>query len=147
MSALMTIDSVRRNDRSKDWSVILKRIDAEVYLPIYVGESQAHVIKRELISYRPDYHDLRLEDIDEMGIDTRFAKLESVTIDSFEDNNFRSKLQLLCRGTFYEIDYPLAKAIALSIRTKVPIIAEKQVLTKAAIAVGERAESLDSPAQ
>jgi len=135
MSALMTIDSVRRKDRSEEWSVILKRIDAEVYLPIYVGNYQAHLIRRELISPRPYYYDLNLEDINSLGIDTRFAKLDWVVIDSFLYNAFHARLQLEYRGSVCEIDYPVAKAIALAIRTNALIIVEEQVLKQAAIGV------------
>ena len=135
MSALMEIDSLRRNNRSEEWSVILRISDSEVYLPIYVGKSQAHTIRRELISCRPEYQDLHLEDIDEMGIDTRFAKLESVNIDRFNGIIFNAKLRLVYRGSVHEIDYPVAKAVAISIRTKAPIMAEEEVLTKAAIRV------------
>jgi bifunctional DNase/RNase len=136
MSVLMKIDSVRRKDQSEEWAVILREIDEEVYLPIYVGNYQAHLIRRELISPRPYYYDLNLEDIDNMGIDTRFAKLDWVVIDSFLYNAFHAQLQLEYRGSICEIDYPVAKAIALAIRTNALIIVEEQVLEQAAIGVG-----------
>ena len=135
MFALMTIDSIRRKDRSEEWSVILKRIGEEVYLPIYVGNYQAHLIRWELISPRPYYYDLNLEDIDSMGIDTRFAKLDWVVIDSFLYNAFHARLQFEYRGSVCEIDYPVAKAIALAIRTNALMIVEEQVLKQAGIGV------------
>lgn len=42
----MIIDSVRRKSLSDEWVVILKAKGAERYLPIYVGPSQADIIKR-----------------------------------------------------------------------------------------------------
>ena len=104
-------------------------------MPIYVGNYQAHLIRRELISPRPYYYDLYLKDLDSMGIVTRFAKLDWVVIDSFLYNTYHARLQLEYRGSFCEIDYPVAKAIALAIRTNALIIVEEQVLKQAAIGI------------
>jgi len=42
----MVIDSVRQSPVNKGWVVILKEKATECYLPIYIGLSQAEIIRR-----------------------------------------------------------------------------------------------------
>lgn len=113
----MVIDSVRRNSLGNEWAVILKEKSAERYLPIYIGSPQADVIKRLLMGHAPP--------------DTISSKVESVTINRFENNTFYAKLSYKS----YEVDYPPAEALALSIRAGAPIFADEALLNQAGIAV------------
>ncbi len=129
----MTIDSVRHKSLSNEWVVILKEKGAERYPPIYIGPSQADIIKRLLVSTGPvEPADLGLSSA---GIDIIFSKVESVTINQFEGNVFYAKLLLSYHDKSLEADCPPAKALALGVRAEAPIFAEETVLDKAGIAV------------
>lgn len=127
----MTIDSVRWGRVNYRWLVLLKEKQAERYLPIYISSSQADVIKRELFKIDPPYpseYELSL-----LGIDTASSELVSVIVNRFKNNIFYAKL-LLCRhDKYYEVDCPLAKAIALAVSEEVPILAEEDVLKEAGV--------------
>jgi len=111
----MVIDSVRRNSLGNDWVVILKEKTAERYLPIYIGSPQVDVIKKLLMGHAPR--------------DTVSPKIESVIINRFENNTFYARLSYKS----YEVDYPPAEALALSIRARAPIFADETVLNKAGV--------------
>ena len=133
----VTIDSVRRNLLSDEWALILKENGAERYLPIYVGPYQADIIKRELISPKPEYFDLRLETLGAAAdIDIRFTRLESVVINRFEDNVFHAKLIVAFQNNRQEVECPLPHAVAIGIRTHAPIFVDDQVLEQAAFIAG-----------
>ena len=44
----MIVDSLRRSPANQCWVIVLKAKVAERYLPIYVGASQADVVRQEL---------------------------------------------------------------------------------------------------
>jgi len=128
----MTIDSVRR-DLHYEWVVILKEKLAERYLPIYMGSSQADIIKSLLVGTEPaepvDY------DFSVAGVDTTDAVLKSVIINGFENNIFYAKLLFTHHEKSYKVDCPVAKAIALVVKAGVPIFAKEALLNKVAIDV------------
>ena len=128
----MTIDSVRR-DLHYEWVVILKEKLAKRYLPIYMGSSQADIIKSLLVGTEPaepvDY------DFFVPEVDTTDAVLKSLIIDGFENNIFYAKLLFTHHEISYKVDCPVAKAIALVVKAGMPIFAEEALLNKVAIAV------------
>ena len=129
----MIIDSVRRNMLSDMWVVILREKDAERYLPIYIDSSQADIIKSLLVGTEPaepvDF------DFSVPGVDTSKADIKSVIINRFKNNIFYAKLLFAHHKKSYEVDCPVAKAIALGVKAAVPIFAEETLLDKAAIEV------------
>ena len=129
----MLIDSLRQSPVKHQWVVTLKEKLAERYLLIYVGLSQANTIERELTDVRA----LKAitQDLGLTGIDTTDLKLESVTINRFEDNVFYAKLLMTSNNKAYDVDCPAAKALAIAVRVNVPILADEAVLNKAGITV------------
>ena len=129
----MVIDSVRQSQVNLQWVVILKEKLAERYLSIYIGSSQAKALKGELIDVRPSRplgDDPVFRDIEAIG-----SKIESVKIDKFEDNKFPAKLVLATLGKSHKVDCPVAKALAIAVRAKVPIFADEVNLNKAGISL------------
>ena len=129
----VTIDSVRLSSMSGEWVVGLKEKGTEQYLPIYMGPSQANIVKRELIGARfpePEDYECFLT-----GTDVTNFVLESVTVNRFEDDTFYTKLLLSQNEESFEVDCPVAGALALAVRRKAPIFAEEAVLDKAGVAV------------
>ena len=127
----MTIDSVRQDLLHYEWVVILKERSAERYIPIYIGSQQADIIKSLLVGTEPVEpvdHDLSVA-----GVDTTNAELKSVIINSFKNSIFYAKLLFTRRNKSFKVDCPVAKAIALGVKAKVPIFAEEALLNKVAI--------------
>ena len=129
----MVIDSVRQSPANLQWAVTLKEKLAERYLLIYVGLSQANTIERELSDVRSPK--VITQDLGLTGIDTTDLKLESVTINRFEDNAFYAKLLMTSNNKAYDVDCPAAKALAIAVRVNVPILADEAVLNKVGITV------------
>lgn len=129
----MVIDSVRQSPVNLQWVVTLKEKLAERYLLIYVGLSQADTIKWELTKVRSPR--AITQDLGLTGIDMTDSKLESVTINRFEDNAFYAKLLMTSNNKAYEVNCPAAKALAIAVRTKVPVFADEAILNKAGISV------------
>ncbi len=131
----MTIDSLRRNSLSSEWTLILKEKGAERYLPIYIGSQQANVIEKLLLG--AGHIDPAEFDLSSAGIDIIFCKVEAAIINQFADNVFRAKL-LLTRDDkeAVEVDCAPAKAVAHGIRAEARIFADEAVLDKAGIAIG-----------
>ena len=130
----MTINSLRRNELSNEWALILKEKGAERYLPIYIGPRQANIVEKLLLGVgRVDPTEF---DLSSAGIDIIFCKVESVIINRFANNVFYAKLLLTPNdGKAVEVECAPAKAVAHGIRAEAPIFADKAVLSKAAIAV------------
>lgn len=130
----MTIDSLRRNLLRDKWVVILKEKGADRYLPIYIGPYQANIIERLLLGTGP----VELADLDlsSAGIDIIFSKVESVTINRFEDNVFYAELLVSYNDESVEVGCPPAKALALGVRAGAPIFVEDRVLDEAGTAIG-----------
>jgi len=123
---------VRLSLMSGEWVVGLKEKGTEQYLPIYMGPSQANIVKRELIAARfpePEDYECFLA-----GTDVTNFVLESVTVKRFEDDTFYAKL-LSQNEESFEVDCPVAEALALAVRRKAPIFVDKKVLSKAGIDV------------
>ena len=129
----MVIDSVRQSPANLQWVVTLKEKLAERYLLIYVGLSQANTIERELTDVRSPK--AITQDLGLTGIDTTDLKLESVTINRFEDNAFHAKLLMTSNNKAYDVDCPAAKALAIAVRVNVPILADEAALNKVGITV------------
>ncbi len=122
----MTIDSLRRNDLSNEWALILKEKGAERYLPIYIGPRQANIIEKLLLVVgRVDPAEF---DLSSTGIDIIFCKVEAVIINRFANNVFYAKLLLTPNdGKAVEVDCAPAKAVAHGIRAEASIFADEGV--------------------
>lgn len=129
----MVIDSLRQSPVNHRWVVVLKEKSAERYLPIYIGPSQADVIKGELMDIRP------LKPLTRNlvcgGIDAVYSEVKMVKLDKFDNNVFSAKLVLAAPGKSHEVDCAPAEALAIAARTKAPIFTDEVILSKAGINV------------
>ena len=119
---------------SDKWVVILRENDAERYLPIYIGSSQADIIGKLLMREGPV--ESAYLGLSSVGNNVAFSGVESVTISRLNGNVFYSKLLLPYQDKSLEVDCPTAKAIAIAVRAEAPILADEEVLDKAGIDVG-----------
>jgi len=141
----VTIDSVRiglMNRKPEYQYVVLLRERANKrYLPIFIGQAEARAIliklKNETVP-RPMTHDLLKDMIDVMG-----ASVDSIIVNSLENDIFFAKILLNLNGNEREIDARPSDALALAIRMDAPIFVNESVLDKAGIALDRDKETDD----
>ncbi len=127
----MTIDSIRVSLMNYQRVVILKEKMSDRYLPIWIGPSEADAIAVKLQGVtvpRPLTHDLLGSIIDTMG-----AKVDSIIVNDLKNDTFYAKIILEMDGKQVEVDSRPSDALALAVRSTVPIFAEESVLDKAGI--------------
>lgn len=127
----VTIDSVRVSLMSQHRIVVLKELDATRYLPIWIGPFEADAITIELQGVevaRPLTHDLLKSLISKLG-----AEVQQVAITDLRNDTFFAQITLRVNGREMQIDSRPSDAIALAVRTKVPVYVSEQVMEQAAI--------------
>ena len=127
----MTIDSIRVSLMNYQRVVILKEKMAERYLPIWIGPAEADAIAVKLqgvTTPRPLTHDLLSSVIDALG-----ATVNSIIVNDLKNDTFYAKIILNVDGGQMEVDSRPSDALALAVRTEVPIYVEETVLDRAGI--------------
>jgi len=127
----MTIDSIRVSLMNYQRVVILKEKESDRYLPIWIGPSEADAIAVKLQGVavpRPLTHDLLNSVIDTLG-----AAVNSIVVNDLKNDTFFAKVGLDIEGKQVEVDSRPSDALALAVRTNVPIFADESVLDKAGI--------------
>ena len=127
----MSIDSIRVSLMNYQRVVILKEKIMDRYLPIWIGAAEADAIAVKLQGVtvpRPLTHDLLRSVIDALG-----ATINSIIVSDLKNDTFYAKLILNINSQEMEVDCRPSDALALAVRTEVPIFAEDAVLDKAGI--------------
>ncbi len=127
----MTIDSIRVSLMNYQRVVILKEKSADRYLPIWIGpaEADAIAVKLQDVSVpRPLTHDLLGDVISQLG-----GSVSAIIVHDLQNDTFFAKIVLEVDGKSIEIDSRPSDALALAVRSKVPVFTEEAVLSKAAI--------------
>ena len=125
----MKVESIRVSLMTQHRVVILKDMNAERYLPIWIGPFEADAIALELQEVRvarPLTHDLLRSVIYELG-----ATVTHVLINELRDDTYYARIVLDVRGRHAEIDCRPSDAIALAVRVKSRIFVEDEVLDRA----------------
>ena len=130
-----TIDSVRPALLRGEWAIILKKKDAECYLPIYTGPSQANIVKRELIGTR--FPEREVYEHFLAGTDIASLVLESVAVNGPDKGLFHTRLSLKERGNPIETDCPVAGALALAFRRNACILVDEAAFDEVGITLPE----------
>ncbi|MBI4297432.1 MAG: bifunctional nuclease family protein [Chloroflexi bacterium] len=134
----MSVESIRVNLLNYQRVVILKEKESDRYLPIWIGpaEADAIAIKLQNVSVpRPMTHDLLGSVISTLG-----ARVNSIVVNDLCNDTFYAKVILDMDGNQVDVDSRPSDAIALAVRTKVPIFAEESVLAKAGVKLDKEAE-------
>ena len=123
--------------------IILKDINSETMLPIWVGAYEANAIALEIEKIspqRPMTHDLLRNVILEMG-----ASVERVVVTELRDNTFFATINMKDRaGEPVMIDARPSDAIALALRVDCPIFVNEEVIraSRNTVASGEEEEGV-----
>jgi len=127
----MTIDSIRVSLMNYQRVVILKEKVSDRYLPIWIGPAEADAIAVKLQGVavpRPLTHDLLNSVIDTLG-----ASVDSIIVNDLKNDTFFAKVILDVDGKQVDVDSRPSDALALAVRTGVPIFADESVMDKAGI--------------
>lgn len=125
------IDSIRVSLMSQHRVVVLKEVDAERYLPIWIGPFEADAITvqlQEIQVARPLTHDLLKSIIDEMG-----ATVSHIMVSELKNDTFYARIVMDVNGSSMEIDARPSDAIALAVRAHAPLFVAEEVMEMASI--------------
>jgi len=109
--------------------VVLRDVDNNVFLPIWIGVFEANAIAlriENVVPPRPMTHDLLRSALELTGV-----KVQKVVISDLQDNTFFALIHVDRGGELFRIDARPSDAIALALRAEVPIFVLRPVLEKA----------------
>lgn len=124
----MIISGLAVDPATKNPIVILKEIDGERTLPIWIGFLEATAIASELegIQFsRPMTHDL-LKNI----METVNVKIDKIEVCDLRNNTYYALIHISFNGKTITIDARPSDALALSLRVEAPIFVEEKVIDK-----------------
>ena len=111
--------------------VLLKTVESNKFLPIWIGHPEAAAILMKLqgaSTPRPMTHDLLSEMLGELEVEcTRVAVTE------LRENTFYASITISVNGSEIEIDSRPSDAIALAVRCQAPIFAAEEVIDESSI--------------
>lgn len=111
--------------------VVLKDVDGDTCLPIWIGLAEATAIASALKKVelaRPMTHDLLKNIVDELG-----GRVVRVVINELQENTFISNIEVVVGDVIKTIDARPSDAIALAVRTDAQIHVAAQVLEQAQV--------------
>jgi len=132
------IESVRMSLLSQHRLVVLKDINHERFLPIWIGPFEADAITVELQGVqvaRPLTHDLLRSVIQTAGL-----KVKYIIVNDLRNETFYATIHLESNGKTLEVDSRPSDAIALAVRVAAPIFVAESVMDGAAVAPQEGLE-------
>ena len=125
--------------------IILKDVNSETMLPIWVGAYEANAIALEIEKIappRPMTHDLLRNLIIELGM-----KVERVVVTSLRDNTFFAVIELSAgNGDPMRLDSRPSDAIALALRADCPIFVDLEVIQASRNSIATDDETIEESA-
>ncbi len=131
----MTIYGVSFDMVGKQPIVLLRTLDGNKFLPIWIGHPEAAAILMKLQgtpTARPMTHDLVTSMLSELN-----AVVAKVAVTELRENTFHATITLQVNGSEIEIDSRPSDALALAVRTEAPIFVADQVMDDSAIEFGQ----------
>jgi hypothetical protein len=136
------IDSVRVSLTNQQRIVILKQVNKDRYLPIWIGLYEAEAITialQDIQVARPQTHDLLKTLIQSLN-----AKLIQVEVSSLSDDVFYGNLVIEVDGNRIFVDCRPSDALALAARMHAPIMVADEVMSQAGIVPEEDISERDA---
>ncbi len=125
------IDSIQVSLMSEHRVVILKDVNTERYLPIWIGPYEADAIAirlRNVEIARPLTHDLLKNVIAKMG-----GEVSYIIVDDLRNDTFYANVAVDLDGRRVKIDSRPSDAIALAVRANAPIFVTEDIMAQAGI--------------
>lgn len=126
-----TIDSIRMSLTSQQRIIVLKDITQERYLPIWIGPYESESISialQEIEISRPQTHDLIKDAIVELG-----GSITRIIINELKDDIFYGVVEIVQKNKKIQLDTRPSDALALAVRTHVPIFIAEDIMLSASI--------------
>jgi bifunctional DNase/RNase len=127
----VVIDSIRVSLMSQQRIVILREVDADRYLPIWIGVYEAEAITislQEVEVARPLTHDLLRNVFNALN-----ARILRVEVSALRDDTFFGNIIAEVDGHTINIDSRPSDALNLAVRAHVPILVSRQVMDSAGV--------------
>ena len=127
----MTVDSIRVHMPTGSHVVILREKDAERYLPIWIGNSEANAIALRITGItpeRPITHDLLVNILGAVDV-----SVNRIIVTSLSNDVFYARILASSNGRSLDIDARPSDAIAVAVRTGARIFVADEVLDKAGV--------------
>ena len=125
------IDSVRVSLTNQQRIVLLREVDQERFLPIWIGPYEAEAITislQEIEIARPQTHDLIIQILAKLN-----ARLIRIEIIALKGDVFYGNLVVEMNQQVYNIDTRPSDSIALAVRAHVPILVSREILKEAGV--------------
>lgn len=126
MLTQMKIEGLLFDPRSNMYILLLKEINGNDTLPIWIGRPEADSIALavgKIATPRPLTHDLIKNVLEGLK-----AKVTRIVVTEIIDNTYYAVIYLDKSGTEVPVDSRPSDAIAVAVRTNSPIFVEKQVI-------------------
>lgn len=126
-----SIDSIRMSLTSQQRIIILKDIKQERYLPIWIGPYESESISialQEIEISRPQTHDLVKNAIYGLG-----GSIDRIIINELKDDIFYGIIEITQGKKKISLDTRPSDALALAVRTHVPIFISEDIMHSASI--------------
>jgi bifunctional DNase/RNase len=127
----MTLYGVSFEPIGKQPIVLLKTVDEDRFLPIWIGHPEAAAILMKLQGaspQRPVTHDLLTEVVSELK-----GEVVKVTVTELRENTYFAQITIVQDGTEVDIDSRPSDAIALAVRCDAQIFAADDVVEESGI--------------
>lgn len=128
-----TVESIRVSLVTQNRVVILKEVDGDRHLPIWIGAYEAEAIAMELQGVpatRPLPYDLMRSILTELG-----ATIDRIVISELNDQVFFARVILDHNGRTVELDSRPSDAIALAVRTGSKILVADSIMEQVGVAM------------
>ncbi len=129
MQIQMTIKGLMVDPMTNMPIVVLRDLEGQKVLPIWVGVSEANAIAVQIENVtpqRPMTHDLLKNVIEDLH-----ATVDRIVVSDLRENTFFAVIHLLVRGEPVAVDARPSDAIALALRASAPIFVEEHVIEHA----------------
>lgn len=139
----VNVDSIRVSLLTQHRVVVLRESESKRYLPIWIGPFEADAIAMAIQGHepqRPLTHDLLKATITDLG-----GTVSHILVNDIHDNTFFARIVVEHYGRNVEIDARPSDAIALAVRTDVPIYVEPHVLEQAGVYFDEDEQPIQEP--
>lgn len=135
------VKSIRFNRITNNRVVLLKETTGDRYLPIWIGEFEAHAIAMELQGVdapRPLPYDLMRSMLTELD-----GTVQHVVVSELSMDVFYARIVMNVAGRTIDLDSRPSDAIALAVRSGAPIYVEETVMDRAGVNLDDDDASLD----
>ncbi len=124
----MTVAGLAMDPQTNTPIVVLKGVDSDANLPIWIGLLEATSIATQLekIQFpRPMTHDLMKNVFEQLQV-----KVERIEVCDLRDNTYYALIYLKTKDDVCSIDARPSDAIALALRTDAPIYVKEEVIRR-----------------